>query len=220
MSEVIITVRGESERRVSPERAVAQVSASIDGPDRRSVVDRVSALSAAVREDLASRRSSGELVEWTSQQMTVFSHRPWNNEGVQLGLVHQATVEFAATFDDAAKLSDWLNAVAESEGLHVGQVSWELTPQTRARLERTVAESAVAVAVERAAAYASAIGLRTVTPLEIADIGLLAVQPPTAESRMFAKASMAMDAGGAPGIELSPAEIVLTAGVEARFRAS
>lgn len=220
MSEVIITVRGESERRVAPERAVAHVAASVDGPARRDVVDRASALSASVRERLSSLQSSAALVEWSSQQMSVSSHRPWNNEGVQLDLVHQATVEFTATFDDVAKMSDWLNGVAESDGLHVGHVSWELTPQTRARVERAVAEAAVAVAVDRAAAYASAIGLRTVSPLEISDIGLLAVQPPTPESRMFARASMAMDTGGAPGIDLSPAEIVLTAGVEARFRAS
>ncbi len=220
MSEVIITVRGESERRVPPERAVAHVSASIDGPDRRDVVDRVSALSAAVREHLSSRKTSGEVMEWSSQQMAVVSHRPWNNEGAQLDLVHQATVEFTATFDDATNLSEWLNSVAESDGLHVGHVSWELTPQTQARLERAVAEAAVTAAVERAAAYASAIGLRTVTPLEIADVGLLAGQPPTPEARMYAKASMAMDAAGGQGIDLSPAEIVLTAGVDARFRAS
>lgn len=219
MSEVIITVRGESEQRVSPERAVAHVSASIDGPDRRDVVDRVSALSAAVREHLSSRQAAGELVEWSSQQMSVFSHRPWNNEGVQLDLVHQASVEFAATFDDVAKLSEWLGGVAETDGLHVGHIAWELTSQTRARLEREVAEAAVTVAVDRAAAYASAIGLRTVTPIEIADLGLLTAQPPTMESRMIAKASMAMDVG-APGIDLSPTEIVVTAGVEARFRAS
>ncbi|WP_454141394.1 hypothetical protein [Microbacterium lacticum] len=44
MSEVIITVRGESDRRVAPERAVAHVTATGDGPERGAVVERIAAL--------------------------------------------------------------------------------------------------------------------------------------------------------------------------------
>ena len=79
------------------------------------------------------------------------------------------------------------------------------------------------VAVERATAYAGAIGLNAVTPLEIADLGLLTHgdTPAPAGGGMVlraAKASFAMDAGGgAPVVELQPEEIVVTAGVEARF---
>ena len=88
------------------------------------------------------------------------------------------------------------------------------------RVDREVATRAVAVAVERATAYAQAIGRASVTPVEIADVGLLDDGArPEAAPRMFARA-MAMDAGAAPAVEFRPDDIRVTAAVEARFRAS
>ena len=66
-------------------------------------------------------------------------------------------------------------------------------------------------------------GSTSVTPLEIADLGLLTRGEPASGSPApmvirAAKASFAMDAGGgAPAVELQPEEIVVTAAVEARF---
>lgn len=150
MSEVIITVRGESERRVAPERAVAHVTAT-----------------------------------------------------------------------DVLALSDWLNELAAIEGLQVGTVEWQLTPETRARVEREVATDAVAVAVARARAYAGAIDRSAVEPLQIADLGLLGGSSPEPPApRMFARAAMAMDgARAAPAVDFRPDDILVTAAVEARFRA-
>ena len=80
------------------------------------------------------------------------------------------------------------------------------------------------MAVARANAYAGAIGLSTVTPLEIADLGLLtrndSPAAPRQERMLMAKASFAADAGGAaPTVQLQPEDIVITAAVEARFSA-
>ena len=55
MTDVIITVRGESQTLLAPERAVAQVTASLDGPDRGGVVERLAALAGPVRADLDAR---------------------------------------------------------------------------------------------------------------------------------------------------------------------
>ncbi|MFT3799444.1 SIMPL domain-containing protein [Microbacterium sp.] len=220
MSDVIITVRGEHEARIAPERAVAHISAALDGPDRGGVVERIAALAFPVREDLAARKEAGTLVDWSSQRVSVWADRPWNNEGKQLGLVHHASVEFTATFTDFLVLSDWLGGIAEQDGLQVGTVEWQLSPETRARIEREVAAAAVGVAVERATAYAAALGLTTVTPLQVADLGLLsdgreaAPAPP-----LFAKSMMAMDAAGSAAVDFRPDDIRLTAAVEARFAA-
>lgn len=220
MSDVIITVRGSGEARVAPERAVAHVSASVDGPDRGGVVEQIAALAAPVREDLAARKAAGTIEDWAAQRVSIWSDRPWNNEGRQLDLVHHASVEITATFADFVALSDWLNQIAVQDGVHVGAVDWQLTPATRAATERDVATAAVTVAVERATAYAAAIGRASVTPLEIADLGLLTPGQDAAPSpRMFAKASMSMDAAASPAIDFQPDEIVITAAVEARFSA-
>lgn len=219
MSEVIITVRGENEARVAPERAVAHVSVTADGPERGAVVERIAALATPVREDLAARKAAGVLTDWSGQRVSVWSDRPWNNEGRQLDLVHHASVELTATFTDFMVLSDWLNGLAERDGLQVGAVEWLLSPETRSRVERDVATAAVAVAVDRATAYAGALGLTTVTPMEIADLGLLTGGQEGAPSpRMFAKA--AMDSAGAPAVDFQPDDIVVSAAVEARFRAA
>ena len=223
MSEVVITVRGEHETRIAPERAVAHLTIRAEGPERGAVVERMAAFSEPVRDDLATRKESGTVAEWTSQRVSVWSERPWNPDGRRLAPVHYATVDFSATFTDFAALSWWAGEVVEREGVQLGWIDWQLTPETRAATERDVAAGAVGVAVARATAYAGAIGLSTVTPLEIADLGLLARQdspvPEQAPRMLMAKASFAADAGGGPSVQLQPEDIVITSAVEARFSA-
>lgn len=223
MSEVTITVRGEHETRVAPEEAVAHLSVRAEGPERGAVVEKIAALATPLREDLAARKDAGGVSDWSSQRVSIWANRPWNNEGKQLALVHYASVEITATFTDFAALSWWISDVAERDGVQVENVTWKLTPATAKATEADVAAQAVKVAVERATAYAGAIGLATLTPLEIADLGLLThatEQASPAPKMMRAMAMGAMDAGGSgPAVELQPEDIVVTAAVEARFSA-
>lgn len=223
MSEVVITVRGEHETRLAPERAVAHLTIRAEGPERGAVVERMAAYSEPVRDDLVSRKSAGTVVEWSSQRVSVWSERPWNADGKRLAPVHYGSVEITATFSDFAVLSWWAGEVVEREGVQLGWIDWQLTPETRTSRERDAAASAVRVAVTRAQAYADAIGLSTVSPVEVADLGLLtrndAPPSPQAERMLMAKASFAADSGGAPSVQLQPEDIVITAAVEARFTA-
>lgn len=223
MSEVTITVRGEHEARVAPEEAVAHLSVRAEGAERGAVVERIAAIAAPLRDDLAGRKDAGGLSDWSSQRVSIWANRPWNNEGKQLALVHYASVEITATFTDFAALSWWVSDVAERDGVQVDTVTWRLTPATAKSTEAEVAAQAVKVAVDRATAYASAIGLTTLTPLEIADVGLLtdaSAAPAPAPKMMRAMAMASMDSGGAPAVELQPEDIVVTSAVEARFAAS
>lgn len=221
MSEVIITVRGEHETRVAPEEAVARLSVRAEGPERGTVVEQISVLAAPLRDDLAARKHSGGVTDWSSQHASVWANRPWNSEGKQLALVHYASVELTAVFTDVAALSWWLSDVSERDGVQVDGVTWRLTPATAKATESDVAAQAVRVAVGRATAYADAIGLKTVTPIEIADLGLLthADSPAPAPMLRMASAPMADAAGGAPAMEFQPDDIVVRAAVEARFSA-
>ncbi|MEU1970232.1 SIMPL domain-containing protein [Microbacterium sp. NPDC019599] len=223
MSEVVITVRGEHEIRILPERAVAHITVVAEGPERGAVVERIAALAEPVRDDLIARKEAGAVHEWTSQRVSVWSERPWNQDGKRLALVHHATVELTATFTDFLVLSWWASEVVEQEGVQLGWIDWQLTPETRRATEKDAATRAVGVAVARATAYAEAIGLATVTPVQIADLGLLAHDGGGPEAApMMAKAmrSAAFDAvGGAPAVTLQPEEITVSAAVEARFSA-
>ncbi|MFG6502471.1 SIMPL domain-containing protein [Microbacterium sp. P05] len=217
MSDVVITVRGEHERRVSPERAIVQLSVRADGPERGPVVERVNAAAAPIREGLEAHERSGEVADWSSGRVSVWSERPWNNEGLQLAPVHHASIEVVVTFVDFAALSWWLGETAEVAEVQINGVEWALTPATRATAERETAADAVRTAVTRAEAYAEALGLDSVTPIEIADVGLLA---PGAEHASAPRMMRMVADASAPAIAVQPADIVVTAAVEARFRAS
>ncbi|SIT72227.1 SIMPL domain-containing protein [Microbacterium sp. RU33B] len=224
MSEVIITVRGEHEARVAPEEAVARLTVRADGPERGAVVERIVALTEPLRDDLAARKTEGGVREWSSQRVSVWANRPWNDKGKQLALVHYASVELTATFTDFGALSWWLTTVAEREGVQIDGVSWQLSPATRKATEADVAARAVSVAVDRATAYAGAIGLASVTPLEIADLGLLTEGGQSGAMPVMHNAKVRMfgavaDSAGGGSLEFQPEDIVVTAGVEARFTA-
>lgn len=219
MSDVTITVRGEDETRLSPERATIRVSVRTEGPERASVVDKIMALSEPVRASIAQRKDTGTVAEWTSKRLAVSADRPWNNEGKRLALVYHASIDFTATFSDPSELSLWVSEVSAWDGVEVGWVDWHLTPETRAKVESEVASSAVGVAVRRAEAYAAALGLGEVTPVEIADVGLISQgQAPSAPQLMKARGA-AFSADSAPSMQYEPDEIVVSATVEGRFSA-
>ena len=209
MSDVIITVRGEHETQDRPRSRASCTSASAaTAPSAARSSNSIAAIAAPLREELAARQASGEVSEWSSQRASVWAERPWNNEGKQLPLVHHASVEIVATFTDFAALSWWVSAVAEREGVQVGGVTWQLTSATRRTVEAEVAAHAVQTAVSRATAYANAIGHASVTPLEIADTGLLG--RPEADPGPAHDARHGIDAS--PTLDFQPQDITVTAG--------
>jgi uncharacterized protein YggE len=216
MSEVIITVRGEHELRVAPERATIHLSVSFEGPGRAEVVERVLAAAAPVREGVESRNEAGSVTEWSSQRMSVYAERPWNNEGRKLAPVYRASIDFTATFADFSEMSIWVTEISADDGVSVGSIDWHLTPETEREVEREVATQAVGVAVSRARAYAQSLGLHDVTPREISDRGLMSTE--SAAFKPVAMRGIAMDSAAA--MEFQGEEITVSATVEARFSAS
>ncbi|EYT59472.1 SIMPL domain-containing protein [Microbacterium sp. UCD-TDU] len=220
MSEVTVTVRGEHEARVAPERATIRVGVRADGPERTAVVENVMRLAEPVRSSITDRADAGSVVEWTSKRLSVRAERPWSNDGKRLAPVYYASIDFTATFAEASDLSIWVSDISPWDGVEVGWVDWHLTTATRAQIERDVAAAAVGVAVTRAEAYAGALGLDEVTPLEIADVGLISSGPPSPGAPMLkARGGVAFAADAAPAMEYEPEEIVISATVEARFLA-
>ena len=221
MSEVTVTVRGEHEIRVAPERATIRVSVRAEGPERASVVEHAMRLTEPVRDSITARKESGAVVDWTSTRLSVRAERPWNNEGTRLAPVHYASIDLTATFTEASELSLWVSDVSPWDGVEVGWVNWHLTPETNARLEREVASEAVGVAVARARAYATALGLHDVEPVEIADAGLItptAAHPAAGMAKFRGTIQESGDMTGA-SMAYEPDEIVIAATVEARFTA-
>lgn len=221
MSEVIITVRGEHQERVAPERATISVSVKTDGPEKATVVEQALKFAEPVRASITEREASSAVSQWSSTRMSVRAERPWTQDGKRLAPVYSASVDFTATFADASDLSLWVTEISAGEGVNIGHVDWQLTPATQTQTEREVATEAIRVAVARATAYAEALGLTTVQAREIADQGLISERAPRPEGRMMkSMAFAAMDASGGAGMEFAPEDIIVSATVEGRFAAS
>jgi uncharacterized protein YggE len=214
MSDVTITVRGEHEERWAAEVGIVRTTLRSEGRDRATVVDQLAQLADPVRSDLDGRRDAGTLDRWTSSRANVWTERPWSPDGTRLAPVHHASLELTATFTDPAALSAWVDDLALREGAQIDAVTWELSEATASAARDRVAAAAVRDAVGRATAYASALGLASVTPVAIADTGLLAGEGGTPSPKLMR--AMAADAAG---VALQPEDVVVSAAVDARFTA-
>jgi len=213
-----ITVRGSAERHFPAERATVSMAAAIEGADKAKVF----ADAVAVQDPLASQLR--ELVElnavttWSSDQVRVFSHRPWDEHGKRGAMVHVARVRVEAEFVDFERLSGFLDYWSGNEGVEVGGISWDVTSKNRRVHEAEVRKAAVEDAVAKAQTYANAVRRGKVVAQQLSDPGMLT--GPSEPPMPMAYKSMAMDSMGAgPSLDLTPADIVISVEVDARFRA-
>lgn len=212
-----ITVRGSAEQRHAAERATVSMAAALEGPDKQRVFNDA----VAIQEPLASQLK--ELVElnavttWSSDQVRVFSHRPWEPDGRRGDLVHVARVQVQAEFVDFERLSGFLDDWSGTEGVEIGGISWDVTDDNRRTYEADVRKAAVDDAVTKAQSYADAVSRGKVTAEKLADPGML-MNEPVPPIPIYKSAAMDM-AGGAPELDLTPEDIVIRVEVDARFRA-
>jgi uncharacterized protein len=220
VSDTTISVRGEHEARVPPERATAWLTVRGDGQDRAAVVAAVGAgateVGATIVEQLDA--TAGPVVWWATDRISVWTEQPVDDRGRRLPAVHRATATVRARFSDFDALAGWLERVAEREDVEVVSLGWELTESTRTSVTAEVRSRAVRDAVDKATVFAHSIGKSTVTAVALADPGMLGDAVPTGPGPMFARASDTMSHGG--GLTFVPEEIVVRAEVDARFLAS
>jgi hypothetical protein len=158
---------------------------------------------------------------WSAERLRTWSTRPWNQDGEQLPLMHHASVGIEVKFRDFAALSAWVGEhVTSTEGFHVTNIRWALTAKRRDELIRQVRERAVHDAIERAQLYADALGLGKISPIAIADAGMLVanLRPygRDGQAHTVVRAGLGQ-AGHGSGVELVPEDIEVTASVDARF---
>lgn len=217
----VIAVRGTAEEHIEPELGAVAVTVGTSAPDRDTALARTTEARERLLAEVRALEGAGALDTWSAGQLRVWSHRPWNNEGKQLPLVHEASAEVEVVFTDLERLGEWVSAASVAEHLAIGGIDWRLADATRRRVQELAQRNAVADALEKARVYASALGLGTPVPVELADTGLLAAHPAPQPrgARMFAMAASADMAGGGSGAEFAPAKLVIEASVEARFEA-
>jgi uncharacterized protein YggE len=224
MSETIITVTGSADTHHAPERATVQLSLGFEGPERQSVFEQTRLLHAETSESLRSLHDpiADAVTRWSADQVSVWGQRPWSQDGAQLPPVYHATTTVRARFRDFAALTNWIDSVALRDGVTVSSVDWSVTSTTQTALEVDAQKKAIASARSKAESYAEALGLSSLRPIAVADPGMLgdggggAAQVGVAR---FASHEMAKSSAGGP-LDLTPADIVISASIEARFAAS
>jgi uncharacterized protein YggE len=197
------------------------VSAGFQGPAREEVVRLTTRLHSVLAEESQRLRQDGAVTWWSAERLRAWSDRPWNQDGKQLPLVHHAAASLEVKFADLARLAEWVERIAAIDGVTLTGIDWALTEATRARVTAEAQHRAVQDAIERAAAYATSLGLTAVRPLAIADPGMLGddsrPQPASSAAPMMRAMSKAQESGG---LDLKPEDITVEARVHARFAAT
>lgn len=214
MTTLEVVVRGHARRRYPAERASVSLSANLEGADREDVYRRAVGLQEPLTADLTRLRETGAVNRWSSDQLRVFSFRPYSADGIR-PLLYRVVIRVDAEFADFEQLSTFLDRWAVQDGVEVGNTDWDVSEDNRRAYEAALRAEAVADATAKAQAYATAAGRGAVTAVQLADPGMLSDDRPTPRPMM---ARMAMDAAGAPpALELRPDDIELTIAVDARF---
>lgn len=213
-----ITVRGSAEASHPAERATVSMAATIEGSDKARVFADAVALQDPLSSQLRELVDLGAVTTWSSDQVRVFSHRPWDHDGRRLEMVHVARVQVVAEFVDFERLSGFLDFWSGKEGIEIAGIAWDVTLKNRRAYESEVRKAAVEDAIAKAQVYANSVRRGKVVALQLSDPGMLNSNPQ--EYGPMPKMMMAQaDMGGGPSLALVPEEIVIHIEVDARFTA-
>lgn len=214
---MIITVEGSHRVELAPERGVVRVRVSSESADKAEVMACLQRDLGALVDDLDSLGAeqpspiSRRVVE-TPRTNTWVDQLPDGTRVVH----HQASAQVTAEFVDLERLSQWVTAWGEREGLSIDDIAWTLTDQTRAGARDEVLTRAVADARDRAEVLARAAGCGDLRFLEIADPGLLGDATPEAAA---AGAQFRTMQASAAFVGAEPDTITTSATIQVRFEA-
>jgi uncharacterized protein YggE len=216
-----VTVRGEAERTYPAERATVTLGATIEGPDKQQTFDQAVALQEPLTAQLRELVSREAVATWSSDQVRVYTYRPWV-DGEQRGApVHSASVGVTAEFVDFERLSGFVDHWSGRDGVEIHGINWDVLDRNRRGYETDIRKAAVENAVAKAQAYSDAVRRGRVTATRLADPGMLnpSESPgPAPFAREMKVAGLAAD-GGRASLQLTPADIVIRVEVDAHFTA-
>ncbi|MUL68466.1 hypothetical protein BOO86_28625 [Mycobacterium sp. CBMA 234] len=216
MTALEVVVRGRARRKYAAERATVAVTATLDDADRTDVYRRAVALQDRLITDLRGLCDAGAVNTWSSDQLRVFSYRPYSKNG-RAPLAFRVDIRVEAEFADFEQLSTFLDRWAVEDGVEIGRIDWDVTEVNRQTYEAELCQEAVRNAAVKARAFAEAAGRGEVTAVQLADPGMLQAQAEYDGPRVMAMAAPAGGAGGGPTLDLRPDDITIGAAVDAKF---
>ncbi|WP_199548121.1 SIMPL domain-containing protein [Streptomyces sp. N35] len=188
-----VAVSGEARLEVEPEFARISVTVLARGTDRRGALDDLSRRNAAVLDLIKGYGDAVEKLETGALSISPELGRHGRSERVR---AYHGRVHLTAELTDFTALGELTTRLADLELTRVDGPWWELRPDSPAYSEAR--RMAVHEAVQRARAYADALGTRLDALVELADVG---AEPPglyrDAMPQMKAMAFGGASAGGA-----------------------
>lgn len=210
-----ITVRGSAQQHHPAERATVSMAAVVEGSDKKQVFADAVAIQEPLTGQLKELVSLQAVHTWSTDQVRVFSHRPWVGDGERGPKVHVARVHVHAEFTDFERLSGFLDHWSGVEGVEIAGITWDVTAKNRRSYEAEVRKSAVDDAVAKAQSYANAVRRGKVTAVQLADPGMLTASQDA--SAVLHKSSFDAGTGVGPDLDLTPEDLVIRVEVDARF---
>ncbi|MEU9292942.1 SIMPL domain-containing protein [Streptomyces sp. NPDC048266] len=208
-----VTVRGEGRLEVDPELARIGVTVSARGTDRPTALADLTRRNARVLDLLKAQGDALGSLETGSLSIAPELGRRGRGERVQS---YRGRVRVTAELTDFTALGELVTRLADLELTSVDGPWWALRPDSSAYAEAR--RLAVTEAVQRARAYAEALGTSLASLLELSDAGLVGPGMPMAPVFAGAPAAFAAEGvGEAPALDLEPQRQTVTAEVVARF---
>ncbi|MFB7516138.1 SIMPL domain-containing protein [Streptomyces sp. NPDC056144] len=208
-----VTVRGEGRLDVEPDRARIWVYVTARGTDRPTVLADLTRRNAQALDLVKALGESVEKLETGTLSLSPELGRRGRGERVHAFV---GRVRIAATLTDFTALGELVTRLADLDMTSVDGPWWELRPDSPAYAEAR--RLAVTEAVQRARAYADALGTSLASLLELSDAGLGGTE--ARMSPVFAAGPVgyaAESAGEGPSLDLEPQRQTVTAEVVARF---
>lgn len=213
---VTITVAGSAEHFLPAERGTVRLEIRRESRSRTQALSEVTSLHSRIREEARAEQDSGAATWWSADQVFVSTVRRYLKDSDVTELLHVAAASVRVKYRDFDALGRWVGSISETPGIVVSGVDWDVTAARRASAEKEVRVAAVRDARERAAAYASALGLGEVRVLTLFEPGL---RPHASIEGGVALMSRAAAFGGAEELALKPEDIRVSASVSADFEA-
>ncbi|MGW0466056.1 SIMPL domain-containing protein [Streptomyces sp. NPDC003027] len=204
-----VTVRGEGRLEVDPDLARIWVTVTARGADRATTLADLTRRNTHILDLLKSHGDAVEKLETGRFSIAPDFGRRGRQERPR---GYQGTVRVTAELTDFTVLGELVTRLADLEATAVDGPWWALRPDSPAYAEAR--RLAVTEAVQRARAYAEALGTTLSALLELADTGLIPPSGPMGGARM---AFAAESADTAPPLDLEPQRQTVTAEVTARF---
>jgi uncharacterized protein YggE len=219
----LASVRGEAVLEVDPEIATLDVAVGARDKDRDRALASLDQRSDAA---LAVLASFGDAVERVATAAVHIGPELKDGRGHERIAGYAATIRHSVTVVDFTRLGDLLARLAELDMVDVAGPWWRLRPDSSVHASARM--DAARAAVARAVEYATALGSRVLSLVELADTGLMseAVSAP-GPYPMAPMAAMAAPGPGRVGggggaapvsFDVEPVRQVVRANVEARFR--